>query len=159
MRVHSFSMRRARLLLVLASVLAGLAVTAVSLASREAKATVTTVNVKFSDLSFKLNPSVLHAGPTTFVVSNDGKRKHAFAVSGPGLKNAWTGALAAGKTAKLTVTLRAGSYMLSDPVGLGPYSVQYVSVVPAESLTASGGSSVTSPTVTLPAMCGSGYNP
>ena len=79
-----------------------------------------------------MTPGILQSGTTTFVVRNTGKKSHVFAISGPGVKRARTRALlSAGKSAMLTVNLRTGSYMLSDPVGLGPYSVEYVNVIRA----------------------------
>ena len=117
------------------------------------------VTVTFTDRSFRVTPGVLESGATTFVVRNTGKKSHVLAISGPGVTSARTKALAAGKTAMLTVRLRAGSYMLADPVGLGPYTAQYVNVIRATSLSASGNANTVIPTVTLPAMCGGSYNP
>ena len=49
--------------------------------------------------------------------------------------------------------------MLSDPVGLGPYSVQYVDVIRAVAVTSNGNPSVTSPPVVPPPMCGGSSHP
>ena len=138
---------------------AALAVTGVSLAGVAGKAAAARVTVTFTDRSFRVTPGILESGTTTFVVRNTGKKSHVFAISGPGVKSVRTGALAAGKSATLTVKLRSGSYMLSDPVGLGPYSAEYVNVIRATSLTASGNGSVVTPEVTLPPMCGGSYTP
>ena len=112
------------------------------------------MTVTFTDRAFRVAPSGLHSGTTTFVVRNTGKKSHVFEISGPGLKSARTGALPSGKSTKLTVNLRTGSYMLSDPVGLGAYSVQYVDVIRAVAVTTSGSSSVTNAPVVPPPMCG-----
>lgn len=118
----------------------------------------TRVEVTFSDTSFTLTPASLNAGPTTFVVLNKGKRSHALEITGPGLRGARTTKLAAGKSATLTVTLHAGAYMLSDPVGLSAYNVQYIDVVPASVVSSTGASSsvVNTNTTTNPA-CGQQY--
>ncbi len=66
-----------------------------------------------------------------------------------------TATLAAGGSATLTVPLRAGAYVLSDPVGLGPYNVQFLDVVKAVVLTGGGSTNVVSSTATSgSAMCG-----
>ena len=135
----------------------GIAGTAV--AATGGGAVAATVKVTFTDHAFRVTPVTLQSGKTLFVVQNAGKKKHMFAVTGPGVKGAHTVALAAGNRATLAVQLRAGSYMLSDPVGLGPYSVQYVSVVQATSLTGSGTTNKVTPTPTLPPMCGGTYAP
>jgi uncharacterized membrane protein len=70
-----------------------------------------------------------------------------------------TATLAAGKSATLTVRLRAGAYVISDPVGLGPYNVQFLDVVPSAVLTGTGGTNVVAPPVTPPPMCGATYTP
>ncbi len=156
-------MSRSRKLQTLAAttvVLVGaLAVTGSSFAAAAHRAIAAKVSVTFTDRSFRVSSLSLQSGTTTFVVRNTGKKSHVFAVSGPGVKSVRTAPLASGKSATLTVTLRTGSYMLSDPVGLGPYAVQFVDVVHATSVTAVGGSSVVAPPVTAPPMCGGSYTP
>jgi hypothetical protein len=127
--------------------------------ARAARVSAVTATVTLSDRSFRVTPAILHAGPTVFVVRNTGKKGHAFAVSGPGVKSSHTTTLRAGGSTKLTVNLRSGTYMLSDPVGLGAYSVQYVNVVPSTSLTGKGDSNVVSSDPTTGAMCGGTYSP
>jgi hypothetical protein len=119
------------------------------------------VAVILKDRSFHVARTVLHSGKTVFVVRNTGRRRHAFEVSGPGVRATRTVALRAGASAKLTVTLRSGTYMLSDPVGLGAYSVQYVTVMPATALTGTGTSNSVSSagSATAGAMCGGSYSP
>jgi uncharacterized cupredoxin-like copper-binding protein len=127
--------------------------------ARVAHASAVTATVTLSDRAFRVNPAILHAGPTVFVVRNTGKKGHAFAVSGPGVKSSHTATLRAGGSAKLTVTLHSGTYMLSDPIGLGAYSVQYVNVVPATAMTGKGDSNVVGSDPTTGAMCGGSYTP
>jgi hypothetical protein len=124
-----------------------------------AHASAVTATVTLSDRSFRVTPPILHSGTTVFVVRNTGKKGHAFAVAGPGVKSSHTATLRAGGSAKLTVNLRSGTYMLSDPVGLGAYSVQYVNVVPATALTGKGDSNVVGASPTTGAMCGGSYTP
>jgi Cupredoxin-like domain len=142
------------LIAALVVVTAASALTGISVAAVKSKTAATTVTVTFTDKAFRVAPSGIHSGATTFVVRNTGKKSHIFEISGPGLKGARTSALPSGKSAKLTVNLRTGSYMLSDPVGLGPYSVQYVDVIRAVTVTANGQSSVTNSPVVPPPMCG-----
>jgi hypothetical protein len=144
---------------------AGLVVSLVALALAGAAfastrhASLSKVTVTFSDSKLGVSAQTLDAGTTTFVVHNNGRKLHVLAISGPGLKAVRTPKLAAGHSATLTVTLRAGSYMLSDPVGLGVYKVQYLSILPAANVTATGTSAVVSPEQTSPAMCGYAYTP
>lgn len=131
-----------------------LCVASVALAGATRREAAARVTVTFTDSAFHVSGAGLEAGATTFVVLNKGKKRHVLAITGPGLKGARTPKIAAGKSATLTVTLRAGAYMLSDPVGLSAYAVQYIDVTPAAVLTATGGSSVVAPPVVLPPMCG-----
>ena len=148
-----------RLIISLSALVGALVIAGAAIAATGGVAAATTVKVTFSDHAFRVTPVTLQSGKTLFVVQNAGKKKHMFAVTGPGVKGVHTVALAAGTRATLAVQLRAGSYMFSDPVGLGPYSVQYVSVVQATSLTGSGTTNKVTPTPTLPPMCGGTYAP
>ncbi len=96
---------------------------------------------------------------TTFVVLNKGKKHHVLAIEGPGLKGVQTSKLSSGGTTTLTVKLRPGSYVLSDPVGLGVYDVQFLSVVRASTITGKGNSNVVAAPVDPPPMCGQYYTP
>jgi hypothetical protein len=105
-------LRRLSVLLV-APVLA-LGVTGVASAAR---GTATQVKVTFTDTKFFLSPAGLQAGKTIFLVVNTGRKPHALAIAGPGLKGIKTPRLPAGKQARLTVTLGVGAYALSDAAG------------------------------------------
>jgi hypothetical protein len=144
-----------RLRVMLGASVLTLALASTALGGVAHQASVARATVTFNDGSFGITPAALEAGATTFVVVNKGKKRHVFEISGPGLKAARTPALAAGTRATLTVTLRPGAYMLSDPVGLSAYNVQYIDVAPAAVLSATGDSSVVAPPVALPPMCGS----
>jgi uncharacterized cupredoxin-like copper-binding protein len=82
-----------------------------------AEVAVTTVTVTMKE--FKLSPSAtkLAAGKVTLVAVNHGKIPHALAIAGPGLKMTKSAMVAAGKSVRLTVTLKGGSYELWCPVG------------------------------------------
>jgi hypothetical protein len=95
-----------------------------------------TLKVTLSDSRLAVSRATLQAGKATFVVVNNGKRPHVLAIGGPGLKGVRTPKLTAGKTAKLTVNLRTGAYMLSDPVG-GAAS-HWLVVGPATTVTSQG---------------------
>ena len=139
-----------------ALVLAG---AALSDSATAAKRTVNQVTVTFTDRSLRASPMTPGSGVTTFVVFNRGKKAHALMVKGPGVKGMRTAKVAAGKSARLTVTLRPGAYVLSDPIGLGEYNVLFLDVIKSTSLTAKGDGSVVSPPAELPAMCGMNYTP
>lgn len=74
--------------------------------------------VKVTEKEFSLTPSTrkLSAGKVTFVAVNKGTIPHALAIAGPGVK-AKTAAVAAGGSARLTVTLKSGAYTIWCPVG------------------------------------------
>jgi uncharacterized cupredoxin-like copper-binding protein len=82
-----------------------------------AQVTVSTVTVTMKE--YKLTPSTkkVAAGRVTFVAVNKGRIPHALAIAGPGLKTKKSAMIAAGKSARLTVTLKGGSYALWCPVG------------------------------------------
>jgi hypothetical protein len=156
-RFRAAAARRFAVLLV-ASVVA-LELGGVASAGVARHATASTVTVTFTDTTLRVSPVSPESGRTTFVVFNKGKKHHLLAITGPGIKNVRTAKLAPGGRGTLTVTLRAGAYVLSDPIGLGAYNVQFLDIVPAADVTATGVSSVVSPPVTPPPMCGSYLTP
>jgi hypothetical protein len=137
----------------LALALAGI----VSARSQQAK--VAKVTVTFTDKTLRVSTITRDAGMTTFVVLNKGKKRHVLAIEGPGLKGVQTSKLVAGGTTTLTVKLRPGSYVLSDPVGLGVYDVQFLNVVRATAVSGKGNANVVAPPVVAPPMCGEYYTP
>jgi hypothetical protein len=81
----------------------------------QARVAVPTVAVTLKE--FKISTATkLRAGKVTLVVVNRGKIPHALKIAGPGV-NAKTAVLASGKSARLTVTLKDGTYQLWCPVG------------------------------------------
>ncbi len=152
-------MKRNLLRIVITAAALALALTSTAFAGLAAHSAATEVKVTFTDSTFRLSTVSLQSGATTFVVVNHGKRRHVFTIKGPGVNGLHTATLAAGKSATLTVQLRAGAYVLSDPVGLGAYNVQFLDVVPSAVVTGTGGTNVVAPPVTPPPMCGATYTP
>jgi hypothetical protein len=144
--------------LVTASLLA-LAVGAVAVAAPARHAVAAKVTVTFTDKTLRVSPTTPSSGETTFVVRNLGKKAHVLVVKGPGVKNARSPKLAAGGTGKLTVTLRPGAYVLSDPIGLGEYNVMFLDVIRSSAVHAKGDGSVVAPDVEVPPMCGQYFTP
>ena len=68
----------------------------------------------FTDKRLDVSHGVVQAGQATFVVANKGSKLHVLSISGPGLRSGRTQAVKSGASAKLTVTLRTGAYMLID---------------------------------------------
>jgi hypothetical protein len=123
------------------------------------QATAATVTVTFTDATLHASPANPQAGLTTFVVVNKGKHVHALVVSGPGVRNARSTKVLPGHSADLTVTLKPGAYELSDPAGLGEYNVQYLDIIPASTLSATGSADVVTTPPPPPPMCGQYYTP
>jgi uncharacterized cupredoxin-like copper-binding protein len=72
-----------------------------------------TVAVSEAEFKITLPAQKVAPGKVTFEVQNAGKIQHDLVVSGPGVStNAKTPLISPGQTAKLTVTLAAGSYTL-----------------------------------------------
>jgi iron uptake system component EfeO len=142
---------------VVAAVLVGvLVVPAAALAGSARQGAATKVTVTLTDTKLGVSPSGLQAGSTTFTVVNHGKRLHAFQITGPGLKTGLrTAKLAPGKSAKVTLDLQSGAYMLtlSNPSGLGMSATHWLQVIPRTVV--SGGTGVTQTTPDSPsAVCG-----
>lgn len=77
-----------------------------------------TVDVHLSEYAIKM-PDTLPAGPTTFVVHNDGNKVHSFRIEGPGLTSDTILAkpVPPQETENLQVTLQPGEYKVYCPVG------------------------------------------
>ncbi len=117
------------------------------------------VTVTFTDRTLRVAPANPGSGTTTFVVVNKGKKRHVLAITGPGLNDVRTGKVAAGRSATLIVKLRPGTYVLSDPVGLGTYTSAFINVIRATVLSARGNGSEVQPDVEPPPMCGMYFTP
>jgi uncharacterized cupredoxin-like copper-binding protein len=62
-------------------------------------------------------PATLPAGPTTFVVHNDGGKVHSFKIEGPGMTELLEKPVAPHASGTLKVTLQPGEYKVYCPVG------------------------------------------
>jgi hypothetical protein len=129
---HSRGMGRSGAVTVV-SVLA-LGLTGVGHAGTAHHVIVAKVTVTLTDTKLVLSRPGIQAGTAMFVVVNKGQKFHVLAITGPGLKGVRTPKLAAGKSATLTVKLRTGAYMLSDPVGLGFLKTSWLVVNPSSAV-------------------------
>jgi uncharacterized cupredoxin-like copper-binding protein len=75
-----------------------------------------TVDVHLSEYAIQM-PQTLPAGPTTFVVHNDGKKIHSFRIEGPGFSEILAKPVEPEMTESLQVTLQPGEYKVYCPVG------------------------------------------
>jgi hypothetical protein len=116
------------------------------------------VTVTITDRTLRVSPTNPSSGSTTFVVVNRGKRAHFFAISGPGVSAKKTGKIAPGERTRLTVTLKPGAYVLSDPVGLGAYTSAFLDVIRRTDLSGRGNGNTVQPEPEAPPMCGAYFN-
>ena len=105
---------------VLGLVMAGAAFAGTAASSTPSPATVVDVTVLEGKLklspTLKLSATTVPAGLITLVVVNRGATTHGLAIMGNGLSQKRVPTLAVGKRARITVTLKAGTYHLWDPV-------------------------------------------
>jgi hypothetical protein len=92
------------------------------------------VAVTFTDKRLDVSHGVVQAGQATFVVANKGSKLHVLSISGPGLRSGRTQAVKSGASAKLTVMLRTGAYMLIDSAR-SPSTIRWLLVGPATAAT------------------------
>src|SRR5262245_31421063 len=139
---------------VLALGVAGVAIAGVSSGSSSG-ATATKVNVSVLDGKLTLSPTSLPAGKVILVVSNKGKMTHGLAIMGTGFAPKQTPKIAVGKTATLTVNLKAGKYHLWDPVQSSMSHAKFITVkAPATTGSTKTGGSGSGGTVTMPSTGG-----
>lgn len=75
------------------------------------------VEVRLSEYAIEM-PHTLPAGPTTFLVRNEGKNTHSFKIEGPGIAGMMLETpVRPRKTGTLQVTLQPGDYKVYCPVG------------------------------------------
>jgi hypothetical protein len=65
-------------------------------------------------------PTSVEAGDVTFTVTNMGSEDRGFKISGPGLERSFTAPLPPGESAKLTVNLVPGVYLVEAPAESDP---------------------------------------
>src|SRR5215813_11104973 len=70
-----------------------------------------TVDVHLHEYAVEM-PKTLPAGPTTFVIHNDGGKTHSFKIEGPGIDELLSAPVAPHATGTLKVTLQAGEYKI-----------------------------------------------
>jgi hypothetical protein len=103
---------------------------------------VTELKISVRDGGLTVSKTTLPAGKLTLVVVNKGTKKHGLAIMGTTMAPKRTPAIAAGKTARLVVTLQAGKYHVWDPVTSSMSQAKYLTVkAPAKSGSGSGSSS------------------
>jgi len=74
------------------------------------------VEVRLSEYTIEM-PHTLPAGPTSFLVRNEGKKIHSFKIEGPGIDELLSKPIKPGETGSLQVTLQPGDYKVYCPVG------------------------------------------
>jgi uncharacterized cupredoxin-like copper-binding protein len=74
------------------------------------------VEVHLTEYAIQM-PATLPAGPTTFLLHNDGLKKHAFRIEGPGIEQTQSEILDPHSTANLQVPLQPGEYKVVCPIG------------------------------------------
>jgi uncharacterized cupredoxin-like copper-binding protein len=75
-----------------------------------------TVDVHLHEYAVEM-PKTLPAGPTTFVVHNDGGKTHSFKIEGPGIDELLSKPVPPHESGTLQVTLKPGEYKVYCPVG------------------------------------------
>jgi hypothetical protein len=105
---------RGRSHLVAVAIVLGLGLGGVGLAQRAGSSS--EVDVTLLDGTLRVSRATVAPGAVTLVAVNRGRRSHGLAVMGAGLQVRRTRTLAPGATARLVVTVRAGRYMIWDPV-------------------------------------------
>jgi uncharacterized cupredoxin-like copper-binding protein len=94
----------------------GLTTPAVRPAEPEGGKTAATVEVTLREYAVEM-PHSLPAGPTTFLIHNEGKKTHSFKIEGPGIDEILTKPVPPQATDKLQVTLQPGEYKIYCPIG------------------------------------------
>ena len=116
-RSHDFATTcRSALCLLVPVFLLGLTAALGAEAPKEETKAAGTVEVHLHEYAVDM-PHTLPAGPTTFVVHNDGGKVHSFKIEGPGLEELMASPIQPGTTGTLKVTLQPGEYKVYCPVG------------------------------------------
>jgi uncharacterized cupredoxin-like copper-binding protein len=105
-------MKRSILYLLAPVLLFGLAA---AIRAEEDKA-VNVVEVHLSEYKIDL-PETLPAGPTTFILINEGGKAHSFKIEGPGVDGPFSSPIQPHMKGTLQVTLQAGEYKVTCPIG------------------------------------------
>jgi len=94
----------------------GLTPPAVRPAEPESGKAAATVEVTLSEYAVGM-PHTLPAGPTTFLIHNEGKKTHSFKIEGPGIDEILKKPVPPAATDQLQVTLQPGEYKIYCPIG------------------------------------------
>jgi uncharacterized cupredoxin-like copper-binding protein len=77
---------------------------------------VSVVEVHLSEYKIDM-PETLPAGPTNFILLNEGGKAHSFKIEGPGLDGPFSAPVPSHTKGTLQVTLQAGEYKVTCPIG------------------------------------------
>jgi uncharacterized cupredoxin-like copper-binding protein len=77
---------------------------------------VNVVEVQLSEYKIDM-PETLPAGPTNFILHNEGGKSHSFKIEGPGLDGPFSSPIPPHTKGALQVTLQAGEYKVTCPIG------------------------------------------
>jgi len=77
---------------------------------------VSVVEVHLSEYKIDM-PETLPAGPTNFIVLNEGGKTHSFKIEGPGVEGPFSPPIPPHTKGSLQVTLQAGEYKVTCPIG------------------------------------------
>jgi uncharacterized cupredoxin-like copper-binding protein len=91
-----------------------------------------TVEVHLHEYAVEM-PKTLPAGPTTFVLHNDGGKIHSFKIEGPGIDQLLDKPVQPHESGTLQVTLKPGEYKVYCPVGNHESKGMKTTLVVAES--------------------------
>jgi plastocyanin len=83
---------------------------------QEKKESAATVEVTLTEYAIEM-PESLPAGPTTFVIHNEGQKSHSFVLQGEGSEEKLSESLRPHATANLEVDLKPGTYKVYCPIG------------------------------------------
>ena len=123
------------------------------LAASAAHADATTVTVTFTSKRFSISRPGAPSGTVTFMAVNKAPTLRMLKVVGPGVTGSRALTVQAGKTAKLTLTVSKGAYMLLDALGHPP-TAHWLVVTAAANVSSTGNGSVVTPiTVTTGMNC------
>jgi uncharacterized cupredoxin-like copper-binding protein len=75
-----------------------------------------TVEVRLSEYAIQM-PQTLPAGPTTFLVRNEGHKSHSFKIEGPKIDGQLETIVRPRETGTLQITLQPGEYKVYCPLG------------------------------------------
>jgi hypothetical protein len=122
-------------------------------AAARISADATTVTVTFTNSRFTISRPGAPSGTVTFMAVNKAPTLRVLKVVGPGVKGSRSLSVPPGKSARLTMSVSKGAYMLLDTLARPP-SAHWLVVTPAANVSSTGNGSVVTPiTVTTGMNC------